>query len=329
MTGKLQMDETDTPCDDQTETFSAGKVFDGSTLPDRLGLAIQRVPLDQIDMTKLVRDRMFRPDAELAELVASIGELGLSNPIRLEPSADGRFELIQGFRRLSAYRALLEETADTDLYGAIPAAIIQPGDGLEALYRSMVDENLVRKGVSLAEMATLALDYAADPGTAVNDPEKAVTVLFKSASYQKRSYIRSFIVLVERLGALLHFPEEIPRELGLALVRKLELGADLVPMIRAALAGWDNRSLADELGVLRRFAGDDPETPDALPAPKAARPAGAAFAKAIFPFEGPDGRGTCVAGVGKLEIQVARDFTAIDRKRLEQAVQQMLVQLIT
>ena len=69
----------------------------------------------------------------------------------------------------------------------------QPGDDLEALYRKMVDENLVRKDISFAEMAMLALDYAADPGTAVNDPEKAVAVLFKSAGYQKRSYIRTFM----------------------------------------------------------------------------------------------------------------------------------------
>ena len=164
----------------------------------RLGQVVELVPLDQIEMTKLVRDRKKGPDIELAELRVSIAELGLSNPIRLEARADGRFELIQGYRRLSAYQALLSETGDADRYGAIPAAVTQPGDDLDALYRKMVDENLVRKDISFAEMAMLALDYANDPGTATNDPEKAVAVLFKSAGYQKRSYIRTFMTVVER-----------------------------------------------------------------------------------------------------------------------------------
>lgn len=294
----------------------------------RLGLIVDLVPLDLIEMTKLVRDRKKGPDFELAELKASISELGLSNPIRLEARADGRFELIQGYRRLSAYRALLDETGDVDRYGTIPAAVTQPGEDLEALYRKMVDENLVRKDISFAEMAMLALDYAADPGTAVSDPEKAVAVLFKSAGYQKRSYIRTFMAVVDRLGSDLDYPQDIPRALGLALARRLEEVDGLAPMIRAELKGWENRSVMDELSVLRRFAGDVEEgstaTPAPTPPPRLDKPA---KAKTSFQFDSKEGRGKCVAAVGKLEIQLDRDFTTIDRRRLEQAVRLMLGQL--
>jgi ParB family transcriptional regulator, chromosome partitioning protein len=296
----------------------------------RLGLVVELVPLGLIQMSKLVRDRKKGPDAELAGLKASISELGLSNPIRLEARADGRFELIQGYRRLSAYRELLDETGDADSYGTIPAAVSPPGDDLEALYRKMVDENLVRKDISFAEMAMLALDYAGDPGIAVEDPEKAVAVLFKSAGYQKRSYIRTFMTVIERLGRDLHFPEDIPRALGLALARRLEEVEGLVPMIRSELKGWDNRSVADELGVLRRFAGEaavdhagiDPTGP--RPKVPVDRPA---QARTSFQFDRHEGRGKCVAAVGKLEIQLDRDFTTVDRRRLEQAVRLMLDQL--
>jgi ParB family chromosome partitioning protein len=289
----------------------------------RLGLVVQFVPLDRVEMTKLVRDRRKGPDAELAELKASITALGLSNPVRLEARPDGRFELIQGYRRLSAYRELLAETGDIDRFGAIPAAVTQPGEDLEALYRKMVDENLVRKDISFAEMAMLALDYAADPGALVTEPEKAVAVLFKSAGYQKRSYIRTFMTVVERLGSDLMYPQDIPRALGLALARRLEEADGLVPLIRAELRGWDNRSVADELSILRRFAGDGDET--VAPAPGAApRPEKPAKAKTSFQFDRRDGRGKCVAAVGKLEIQLDRDFTTIDRRRLEQAGRLML-----
>jgi ParB family chromosome partitioning protein len=292
----------------------------------RLGLVIELVPLDRVEMTKLVRDRKKGPDLELAELKASIAELGLSNPIRLEERADGNFELIQGYRRLSAYRELLDETGDADRYGTIPAAVTQPGEDLEALYRKMVDENLVRKDISFAEMAMLALDYAADPGTELADPDKAVAVLFKSAGYQKRSYIRTFMALVERLGEDLLYPQDIPRALGLGLARRLEEVDGLVPMIRAELKAWENRSVADELSVLRRFAGEVEDTAAAAISPKP-RPEKPAKAKTSFQFDRKDGRGKCVAAVGKLEVQLDRDFTTIDRRRLEQAVLLMLDQL--
>ncbi|HDR29597.1 ParB/RepB/Spo0J family partition protein [Rhodovulum sp.] len=297
----------------------------------RLGLVIELVPLDLIEMSKLVRDRKTGPDAELAELKSSIAELGLSNPIRLERRADGRFELIQGYRRLSAYRELLEETGEAERYATIPAAVSHPGDDLEALYRKMVDENLVRKDISFAEMAMLALDYARDPGTAVSDPEKAVAVLFRSAGYQKRSYIRTFISVVEQLGEDLLFPQGIPRALGLALARKLDEVEGLAGAIRAELKDWDNRSLADELGVLRRFAGEGMPGQQEWDEPEPRRPVSPmgkpAKARTSFQFDRREGRGKCVAGVGKLEIRLDRDFTTIDRRRLEQAVRQMLDQL--
>jgi ParB family chromosome partitioning protein len=305
----------------------------------RLGLVVDLVPLDQIEMYKLVRDRKKGLDFELADLKLSIAELGLSNPIRLEARGDGRFELIQGYRRLSAYRELLAETGDTGRYGRIPAAVSQPGESLEALYRRMVDENLVRKDISFAEMAMLALDYARDPHTAVSDPDKAVAVLYKSAGYQKRSYVRTFMTVVERLGGELRFPQEIPRALGLALARRLDEDEGLVPLIRAELKGWDNRSVTDELGVLRRAlgepaaagdaddAGDTGAAGQAAPARPAGRPEKPAKARTSFQFDRREGRGKCVAAVGKLEIQLDRDFTTIDRRRLEQAVRVMLDRL--
>jgi ParB family chromosome partitioning protein len=294
----------------------------------RLGLVIELVDLDRIEMTKLVRDRKKGPDADLAELTASIADVGLSNPVRLEARADGRFELIQGYRRLSAYRALRDETGDHDRFGTIPAVVTQPGEDLEALYRRMVDENLVRKDISFAEMAMLALDYARDPDTSASDPERAVAVLFKSAGYQKRSYIRTFMTVVDRLGKDLRYPQDIPRALGLALARRLDEVQGLAQLIHADLRGWDNRSVADELAVLRRYAGEEsPETGPSAPRVRGPKPGSTGRAKASFQFDRQEGRGKCVAAVGKLEIQLDRDFTTVDRRRLEQAVRLMLDQL--
>lgn len=306
------------------ETFPAGKV---SAAPDRAGFAVQPVALDRIRMFKLVRDRKKVPDFELSELKSSIAELGLSNPIRVESRPDGDFELIQGYRRLSAYRELLKDTGDVAAYGAIPATVTPPGADLDALYRRMVDENLVRKDISFAEMAMLALDFASDPGTSEDDPEKAVAVLYKSASYQKRSYIRSFMTIVRRLDKALLYPQEIPRSLGLTLARRLEEVEGLAMAIRAELADWDNRSIADELDVLRRLCGavEDGAGAAVRPAPRPSR--AAAGTKTSFTFDRRHERCLCIAATGKLEIRLDRDFTAIDRTRLEQALRLMLDQV--
>jgi ParB family chromosome partitioning protein len=290
------------------------------------GLIVDLIALDQIETHKLMRDRHKGPDTELAELVESIRDIGLSNPVRVEQRPDGRYELIQGYRRIQAYTQLLEETGDAEKYGSIPAGIMAKGESLEVLYRRMVDENLIRKDISLAEMAQLAIYYALDPHTDISDPEKAVTKLFKSASYSKRSYIRSFIPVVNRLGKILQFLPEVPRALGLALSAKLENTPGLVAAIKADLHGWENRSVEDELTILRRYVGDDglggvakapAKTPN-LPGVKA---------KTSFQIARPQGAAKCVAGAGRLEIRLDRDFSTIDRRKLEAAVRNLLDQI--
>ncbi|UXU76313.1 MULTISPECIES: ParB/RepB/Spo0J family partition protein [unclassified Paracoccus (in: a-proteobacteria)] len=294
----------------------------------RAGLITDLVPLDAIDTHKLIRDRAAGPDYELAELVESIRDIGLSNPIRVEPAGEGRYELIQGWRRLSAYRQLLAETGDHERWGRIPAGIAAKGEALEALYRRMVDENLVRKDISFAEMAQLALHYAMDPLTPENDPEKAVAILFKSAGYQKRSYIRSFIRLVEALDGALMYPAEIPRALGLALSQRLDEVPGTAAAIRAELKDWDTRSIKDELDILRRYAGQGAETEDPARPGRAATPiVPAGKAKTTFQIERPQGNAKCTAANGRLEIRLPRDFTAVDRRRLEAAVRVMLESL--
>lgn len=294
----------------------------------RAGLITDMIPLDAIDTQKLIRDRAPGADFELAELVESIREIGLSNPIRVEPAGEGRYELIQGWRRLSAYRELLKETGDAELWGCIPAGIAARGDQLQQLYRRMVDENMVRKDISFAEMAQLAVHYAMDPLTEENDPEKAVAILFKSAGYQKRSYIRNFIRLVERLGETLLYPQEIPRALGLALSQRLDEVPGTAAAIKAELKDWDTRSVKDELDLLRRFAGqgDAPSGGSEAPA-KPASPVPAGRAKTTFQIARPQGSAKCVAANGRLEIRLPRDFSAVDRRRLEAAVTAMLDQI--
>lgn len=284
-----------------------------------LGLVMELVPLNAISTSKLTRDRAKGPDLELAELKGSIADIGLSNPIRLEARPDGLYELIQGFRRLSAYRELFENTGD-EQFQAIPSVVTEPGDKLEDLYRRMVDENLVRKDISFAEMAKLALEYANDPQTDETDPDKAVASLFKSAGYQKRSYIRNFIRLVRALDGCLKYAPEIPRALGLSLSAMIEADPVLADKIGLALNANPDRSAAEELDILRSFVKEEPPA-KVTAAKKADRPAPS---KTSFALPLANGAAKCTAAQGKLEIKLDRDFSNIDQARLEQAIRLML-----
>ena len=290
------------------------------------GHVVQSVPLDAVHTYMLVRDRMPGEDAELVELVTSIREIGLSNPIRVLPRPDGTgYELVQGYRRLGAYKHLLAETED-EAWATIPALVMPGADDIAGLYRRMVDENVIRKDLSFAEMARAAQTYAADPATGVSDLSEAVAALFQSAPYSKRSYIRSFAALLDAIGPALAYPTEIPRALGVALARELRDRPEIAARIRDDLAGWDTRSVEDELDVLKRYTltdatGEVVETPAK---PKAKGAGRRAPTKTTFHISSNAGQVKCTAGVGRLEIKVDRDFSSIERARLERAIASLI-----
>ena len=289
------------------------------------GHVVQQVALDEVHTFLLVRDRLPGEDMELEELVASIRDLGLSNPIRVLPRPDGQgVELVQGYRRLTAYRRLLEETGD-DRYRTIPALILPGAAGdVAGLYRQMVDENVIRKDLSFAEMAHAAVNYAADPATGAGDLATAIRELYSSAPASKRTYIKNFAYLIERLEGVLKYPAEVPRRLGVTLARAMMENGEIARRIRGELDGWDNRGVEDELEVLRRHAGGDALDDDG-PMPKGGetgRPAkrGTARTRTTFNMDTAAGRAKCTAADGRLEIKIDRDFSTIDRARLEQAI---------
>ncbi len=281
------------------------------------GAIVGRVLVNQIRLTKLIRDRSNAVDPELEELKASIRSVGLSNPIHVEEVSEGRYELIQGFRRLSAYKALLTETGE-DAYARIPAVLVARGAALEHLYRRMVDENLVRKDISFAEMANLAQHYAREMQVTVAD---AVNALFASAGRQKRSYIRHFAELLRRVGRELKHAEAIPRALGLKLTKALETDPKLQDRLISVLNAHPDRDAGEELDILNRALVKP------VPGGGAKTPAPKASAKQTIRLNRPQGPVKANAARGKVELQMDRDFGSVDPRKLELAVRAFLEQL--
>ncbi|UWQ16029.1 ParB N-terminal domain-containing protein (plasmid) [Aliiroseovarius sp. M344] len=279
----------------------------------KAGLITDLIPLDAIRADKLTRDRKQGRDEDLDELKASIRDVGLSNPIRVEQVGEGVFELVQGFRRLSAFQELFDETGD-ERFARIPAGLMAHGEELELLYRRMVDENLVRRDISFAEMAELARGYVADPETSAQDADQALTALFGSVSRQKRSYIKHFMALLDAIGSHLKFPEAIPRALGLMLEKRLMSEDGAAAKVRAALAAALVTTPEAELAVLREQASPQPS------ARKPSEPKPKGVAKTTFRQDVKGGTVRCAASEGRIEMRIARDFSNVDRHRLEEAV---------
>lgn len=276
------------------------------------GLIVDLVATDAIATTKLTRDRSATRDPDLDELKESIKSIGLSNPIRVEADGQGAWQLVQGFRRLAAYRELHEETGE-ECYASIPTGIMAQGETVEGLYRRMVDENLVRRDISFAEMAALALRYAEDDATDADSVEQAVAVLYASAARQKRVYIRHFATMLEAIGSHLKFPEAIPRALGLQLEKRLSSNPAARAHILSALGAGMPTTPDAELEILRAQA--------EAKSPKPATPTGAPdTAKTTFRVTVPAGTVRCAARNGKVELTEDRDFSAVDQQRLQAAV---------
>ncbi len=286
------------------------------------GYITEQIPLADVVTERLTRDRKPGPDPELDELKASILDVGLSNPIRVERRTDGRYDLIQGMRRLSAFRALHEEVGG-DRFATIPAGVSDAAK-LDDSYRRMVDENLIRKEISFAEMATLARAYTEDPANDCPDVDKAVSTLFKSASYTKRSYIRAFASLLATLEDALMHSNDIPRNVGVELKRKFDSDPGLIKQVSAALLSEPNRDSAREITILRSFLTQEYASAVKQKVDTVGKPR---RAKTTFQVRGRAGIAKCSASSGRIELRYDLDFTRVDRAKLERAVAALIEDL--
>ncbi len=110
--------------------------------PTPAGAYFNEIPVGSVEPNPRQPRRTFDDDAH-AELTASIGEVGVLQPIVVRPSTEGRYELIMGERRLRACRAAGRES--------IPAIIRETAD--DELLRDALIENLHRAELNPLEEA--------------------------------------------------------------------------------------------------------------------------------------------------------------------------------
>jgi len=229
------------------------------------GRLVQRIPLDAIDDSYLVRDRAVVDADDMTALEQSLRARGQQTPLEVVALGADRYGLISGWRRLMALRAL--KGADTAL-----CLIRAPQTASEA-YLAMVEENEIRAGLSYYERARIAA-RAAEQG-AYPTAKLAIKGLFANVSSSKRSKIASFLGIYEALDEVLHFPAALSERMGLALAKALDADKGLGARITQALTEGPARDAEDEqdvIGRLIRPAAPAPSAPPKQSDPKAQVP---------------------------------------------------------
>ena len=195
--------------------------------------------------------------------------------------------------------------------GLIGIVIVAHG-GLAREYLSAVEHVVGRQ----AGMAAISIEDEHDRGTKAAEirdaadavdqgegvVEDAVGRLYRALHKVKRSYIRAFVSLLQRLE--LPFPRAIPRDLGVDVARKLAVAGEAeVAGLQARLARTGREE--EQAEALRLFLKPVTEAGDKGPDQK-------------LEFRVGDAKVT--ARNGELRIRAAMDFTEVDRADLDRAV---------
>lgn len=187
----------------------------------RAAQTVRRIPLDRIDPHALRRDRVHIDEPAMEELTGSIRGGGLRMPVELFPLPKrGRYGLISGFRRLQAFRRLLDETGEP-AFAAIPAMVREVTEG-RALLAAMIEENEVRAPLSPWEQEA-ALLSAVEQGF-YDCLEDAAKGLHPHASRRKQGRLLKIARAVEALGPKMKQPHTLSLRKCLRLADAVEAG---------------------------------------------------------------------------------------------------------
>lgn len=231
---------------DASSVAALTQMSDALTTARTQGRMVLSLPLGEIDVTYLVRDRVAADPDEMTALRESIRARGQQTPIDVVRLGPNRYGLISGWRRLQALGELHDLTGDVRFAAAL-AFERQPDQASDA-YLSMVEENEIRVGLSHYERARIALKAVEQ--NVYPTTKAALLDLFAQASRPKRSKIRSFLSVVEALDGYLLFPGAIGERLGLALSKALEGDPTFGLSLQSSLKRTPPQNARDEQAIL-------------------------------------------------------------------------------
>jgi ParB/RepB/Spo0J family partition protein len=215
---------------DASASAALDELTDTMTRARDEGRMVVQLPLHQIEVDHLVRDRIVVDEGEMRTLVASLRSRGQQTPIEVVQLGDGRYGLISGWRRCRALARIAEE--DRTDAPTVLALLRKPEEASDA-YLAMVEENEIRVDLSYFERARI-VSKAVEEGVFALE-RTALQELFRSASRAKRSKIGSFLPVVRALDGTLRFPQALSERLGLSLAQAITQDDGFAAALQARL----------------------------------------------------------------------------------------------
>lgn len=302
-------ESTETLVEQRRQNAADAKAFRAAQGDGRI---LEVLRIDEIRTDDLPRDRIdlsaTAGSDEMEELKASIRARGQKEPIEVF-STEAGYQLKKGWRRLTALKQLWQETGDTRFAVVTARIATGPVDRID-LYIDMVEENVIREDLSFAEMAQVAITAAGDAGLEGQGAEALVGRIFASLHKMKRSYIRSFVFLLQELGSVLPYPKSISRNVGVEVARRIQAAPELADALRQALVTVT--SVEEQAEVLSR-AFDGP-----IARTKADRKSDQ---KKAVKYEFHVGTSKITARKGECRILSDTDFSSVDRRQLQRAIE--------
>lgn len=220
----------------------------------RDGRVLVSLPIGEVATDDLPRDRLdlegVADSDEMEELKASIRERGQREPIEVYKDAKEALQLKKGWRRLCALRQLLSDTGE-ERFSSVLARIESGEEDRLARFVDMAEENIIREDLTFAEMAQLAITASADTALEGLDADGMVGRLYASLHKVKRSYIRSFVHLLQSLDASLKWPKAVARNTGVEVARLLKASPETVSELSSALAACNSET--DQASALEAY----------------------------------------------------------------------------
>lgn len=211
------------------------------------GRMVVELPLEQIVMDHLVRDRLVVEESEMHTLMSSLRSRGQQTPVEVMQLSDGRYGLISGWRRCRALALIGEQ--DGTAAPSVLALLRKPEEASDA-YLAMVEENEIRVDLSYFERARIVAK-AVEEGV-FGSERTALQMLFRSASRAKRSKIGSFLPVVRALDGVLRYPHALSERLGLGLATALSEDADFAAELQTRLGASDLQGPEAETALLTK-----------------------------------------------------------------------------
>ena len=232
---------------DASSTAALNELSDSLARAREEGRMVVDLPLDQIVVDHLVRDRLVVDETEMQTLKTSLRRRGQQTPVEVMQLGDGRYGLISGWRRCRALAEIAEEDGRYD--PTVLALLRRPEEASDA-YLAMVEENEIRVDLSYFERARIVVK-AVDEGV-YGTERTALQMLFHSASRAKRSKIGSFLPVVRALDGALHFPQALSERLGLSLSQALNDDPGFADRLTARLAAAEIDNPETETALLTK-----------------------------------------------------------------------------